>query len=238
MSFLYAVPGKDNNNVTWDHFKHAFDGQPQRGLDQRGLTDEKTAVLADHSVSTSKMRIAKEEQEWRRVQKDEGIYWIGYWKNDPPTPETLRRTRLLSGKEIKTRVGGWTVPTAISFHLVDGETQTIQHLERYVDFNDQGQKVYGDVVEQFEPLHDIAMAWLGQGDSFLSPDEVLEFASQVIGHNYRVAYEELCMLRAFTQDIAVDVMTTLVDTSDHNELRDAVVIEEGGSQKKRSPSEE
>lgn len=230
MSFLYCIPGQDNNSVNWRALglSYAFtDDQPQRGLDLEGFTGEKSAILADRHFDTSRMRINRTEgaQTWKKA----GEYWIGYWNDDKPTPASLKRPNQLGGKEIDSRVGRWLVPTAISFDEADGELFSQHHLSRYVSFDDDGEPIYGDVEAQFAPLYEIAMNWVNSNEEPWSLAQLWKCAGQVLSFNYRAGFHELCMLDVLTDQTAKAIMDVCVDVEGLEKLQLAKTDEKKSS---------
>lgn len=219
MSFLYCVPGCDNNSVDWSRLglDYAFEGDPQRGLNLEGFEGQESALLADQSLSAGRLRIDKESQTWKKC----GDYYIGFWNDLRPTEELLRRKTQLAGKKIELDGQTWNVPTAVSFDEVDGELFSRHHLSRYVDFDEDGEPIYGEVEEQFSPLYDVAMQWMNSYDDGMTLGEIWKAAGLILSFNYRMNFPETCMLGLLTNQSAESILNICVDISSLVSLRAA-----------------
>jgi len=220
-SFVYFVPGVNNNEVDWKSLglSYALGNDCVRGNNQEGMDGVGGAVLSDSSQPGHLNRIVKDKQVWKKC----GKYWIGYWKDDPPTAATLKRKTQLYGKPVRMQGQEWEVPCAISFDETNGELLSTHHLSRYVSFDDEGEPTYGEVEEQFAPLMDIAMKWMGSNEEGgWTLIELWKAAGRVMSFNYRAGFHELCLLNVLTDRTAKEIMDVCVDISGVSAITDAV----------------
>ena len=209
MSFIYFIPGEDNNSVDIKALglEYAFDKGPHRGMNRRGFDGEtQGAVLVDQdAMPASRCTLKTDEQVWRKIKN----YHIGYWKDSPPTEESLRRPIRLAGRSLQLGGEDWQVPVAISFEDYQGEVISTYQLSQYVDCDEDGEPVLGDVEERFAPLMEQVLPWV-QAEEF-TLNQLWKVAANVLSYNYRVSVPELAMLKLLTTDVARNVLDICTD---------------------------
>ena len=137
-----------------------------------------------------------DQQHWRKHAS--GKYWVGYYTDDPPTPETLQRRRTVDGVSVRLIGGGdWIVPVCVPSLIGTGTGAT---LPRQYGLNDSGE-VVSAIRKDFASLADRCFAffqrYIGNDNSSKSDDEKfaqfkadLSLASDLLAVNYRVSYFE------------------------------------------------
>lgn len=131
-------------------------------------------------------------------------FWLGLEVSRPPTPEDLRRRRLVAGKDIFLGDGHvWHVPAARQLPMVlglDAETGEFArniHAD-YRSFWEASTTVYG----WFFPE---------AGQPAIPYAEAFELAAIFLGLNYRVSREIVDLLGLFTTDNLVEVCSAIID---------------------------
>jgi len=231
-TFLYFVPGVTENKVDVKAvgLEYAFDGSPAKSYNTRGFDGEGGSVLAQREKGAS-LSFDPPKQTWKEFKG----YWVGYWNNNPPTEEALRRDLQLRGKPIRIREEWWTVPIARSFELDDGQIIARGNLSRYWDVNKDGEFVFGDVEERLRPLWDAALQWWDFVYQMDSPDEdktieppvllqvdLAKLACVVMGFNYRIGPAEMAMLHMLSEDTSQAIMDVAIDREGFTSLCDAM----------------
>lgn len=226
--FLYATPGERETDFDPEKFGLGY-ALPKYGVrpNSIGFDNAPVIIAAHQSVPSHLVKLDKPNQTWRKA----GDIWIGYWNEHQPTAASLKREKQLKGRDIEAGGDIWHVPTAVSFDETDGQLFSRYHLSRYVNFDDNGELVYGDVEAEFAPLFDIAMEWIETSEKggWLLQD-LWKSAAVVLGYNYRVGYRELCMLQVLTDQTARDIMDICVDIS-------GLTLMSEGAEKKSSVDE-
>lgn len=157
-----------------------------------------------------------DQQTWRRIPG--GKAWCGHWNDERPTADSLLRPKALQGHTIELGDGcEWHVPIA---RTVDDNLSGAMLLPRKIVTNDEGEWIYGEVIERCRRLWQIAEIWwdhvcggqiVGGEVSGVDPQAVHSMASEVLGFNYRVGPAELSMLGVWETGLAGQVLDLLCD---------------------------
>lgn len=214
MSFIYYVPGTDNNSVDIKALglACAFDRGPSKGMNHKGFDGETSGALLmeRESMPSARLTLQPDEQVWKKLKN----YYVGYWKDLVPTEESLRRRTRLAGSNVTLGNEAWQVPVAISFEEYNGDVVTASQLSRYVDCDEDGQPVLGQVEEQFAPLLDEATRWLeasSDPDFEYTQADLFCSAARVMSFNYRMCLPEMAILQLLTNGTAVEIMDACID---------------------------
>ena len=165
-----------------------------------------------------------DRQQWTpapRGDSDDPPFWIGFDREQRPTPETLARTEQLVGQRVMFRDGSvWNVPQLVLWH--DSESDDLPAvystpLPVMVDVDRFGNPTDGPVVKEYRELFDLGLRVVaklaGNGDESLTGAQLMHFAANVIGVNYRVGLLELSasVLDCLSTDDARKVMLAAID---------------------------
>lgn len=154
-----------------------------------------------------------DEQSWRQAPKKfaPALPWhIGHYKGQQPTAADLARSEMVEGLALELRGELWQIPVVKST-LADGGPWS--PLPSYLDFDEEGEPVRGDVVDEHawllqcvEPFWD---AWLAAFEaleegaetfSMALPRSVPADAARLLSANYRIGPVEAGRLRLFRTD--------------------------------------
>ena len=146
------------------------------------------------------------QQHWREIRGPAGPRWIGWTTDDPPRPETLRRTRVVPGYEVELPDGHvWTCPT---IRRVGNRPGVPTHWGVGVD-GQFSETVLDECVELWELSGEMLQASLGARD--WTPAQCFAAAVRCLQLNYRVGAHEVTALRILTSDTFARVFKAAVD---------------------------
>ena len=213
--FVYFVE-EQRSSITMDRIAelglaHAFEGMVESS---EGLSGGPVDLGRGLFFSAYK-RLGKgqrtgfypEAQIWRRLPQIEGQppRAIGHWKDDPPTPESLQRTRQLPGLLVTLPNGGdWQIPSVRSLDDT-GQLWTCE-LPRHFDFDETGKLIPGRPQDKFAYLWELtaplaAKLWGPEADDTeATDDEVALVVIELLKANYLVDVPELVQIDAFLDD--------------------------------------
>ena len=144
-------------------------------------------------------------------------------ENSDRRPILWRRTEQLVGRNVTFRDGSvWKVPQLVLWH--DSESDDLPAvystpLPVMVDVDRFGNPIDGPVVKEYRELFDLGLRVLaklaGNGDESLTGAQLMHFAANVIGMNYRVGLLEMSasVLDCLSTDDARKVMLAAIDWS-------------------------
>ena len=192
-----------------------------------------------------------DEQVWRkRAGPSSGpeIY-IGHYRDARPTRDSLARGKQLRGLEVELADGpiavkyGWQVPLVRHCLGAVGSAESAIALPTYMDLDDAGQPIPGEVVAEHRWLVDLVTpfweAWLAAflatpaGESFtVDLPDLYPMAAGLLQANYAIGLTECAMLKLWRSDYgAADVLRAACDT-------DWAMVALGHLQKKTAPPTE
>lgn len=152
------------------------------------------------------------EQTWQKSHN--GKYWVGFYNDDPPTEQCLRRKMQLAGHYVELTDGGkWLVPVARilsggsrlpqSLILGSNGQVTTEALPQYAEFSSKVEKLW----EDFQ----IENGWK-EGKLQLSIAERMQLAIEALGWNYHVRTEEVNLLKLITsQNLSGEILAAIID---------------------------
>lgn len=162
------------------------------------------------AASTDESGLVKFDQDgqvWRKIGKRFSLHeaWIGYWKDRPPSIDTLARKKQLEGEKVELLDGKkWIVPKLREYRQDDSVKLSYDvRLPTLLDFNNDGDYVIGDVVPQYRAIWDRSIEIADQlvygaienGESNLTTKDTIDFAGVILGINYYVSIVELMTLK-------------------------------------------
>lgn len=153
------------------------------------------------------------EQVWEEFDS----YWIGYWKDKPPTPADLERDELVNGHKVRLQDGNeWIVPvvrsfpegTALPSSLKIGKDGTLvtQVLPKYVSLCDRANTLY----EWYHGAPDDTEDTIKEKVRLTDLD-ILKLVYEALALNYRVTERELGLLNLITTYNIGDVLRSIID---------------------------
>lgn len=224
--FLYFIPGRqsavDKAKIESVGLNYALDSAGGRGV-LRGPEDGPGTILCDDS---SIIGYYPDKQTWRpgpREADGDAPYWIGFETDNPPTPESLARPTQLGGPLVRFFNGGqWRVPVLRQWEAGDEPGQALWSttLPSMIDIDAYGIPIEGNVVPQYRDLFDVGLQVLAKmvgGESSLSNSQLIQFAADCLGANYRVSLLELTALECLCTDDARKVIEAAIDLSGYEE---------------------
>ena len=151
-----------------------------------------------------------EEQSWKpAVPKGElkaGRYWVGIWKDRPPTPKDLKRVYQEPGKHLALSDGNeWLIPKAVA-------------LPRDAILQDDG-TWHWEVQRQFHGLYNDSQKWTEfiltakEGDA-VDWNEMISFGVMAIKVNYKITNEVVSELRLLTQTKLFELIMAVCEVTD------------------------
>lgn len=159
----------------------------------------------------------REHQGWTKVCKNPEL-WIGIDRDYPPGPEDLKRPRQVEGHLVKLADGReWLVPVIRS-----PDPKTVTRLPQNLVYDDAG-----ELVLRIKPGHqrlwdDAWAVWqMVYGGQSASYADLVPYAAEFLGVNYRLAKWELSRLGLLDTEILRDVLCAVVDAPFLDELNRA-----------------
>jgi hypothetical protein len=214
--FLYFIPNHPGGNVTRADFEalglgYALSvGDPDARVCRAGPEGLSGILAVPSPVPGSGVDRGPDslyepaKQVWRKGPG--GKYWVGFYKNQPPMPASLRREKLIEGEPTKLSGGGeWLVPIARSVvrgttlpkAMVlgeDNETWEQKELEEYAHLCRDAERAW-EVLSRTTTDED------GNGVAKIGWQEGMRIAVSALSANYRVGPIEVAMLRLTDGDM-------------------------------------
>lgn len=230
-AFLYYFPGR--NLVMGEAVRslpcaYAFETDCVHAtpVTEKGPDGGSGCVIADSNrIDAAKVRVDLRKQEW----VDCSGYWLGWYRDNPPTEETLRRAERLDGERlILGDEQQWLVPVARRWSANDdpaGFPQWSSALPSRVTLK-QGRFVLGDPLPRYADLWRIAEAVFaarcGIADEaqqqLLSGDNRWHLACRVLAANYVVSTAEVVALGLLTTETPERAFDAMLEWKRFDEL--------------------
>ena len=222
--FLYYLPGRGPDIKLADvralGLGYAFDAQltPRQCL---GGPDNGSGVVI--AAGDQRVGYHKHEQDWRQIPHSSA--WIGYYRDERPTPTDLARPELLDGLWITCDDGSqWLIPKARRWEEFDGECYPVCGLPQRLSLAADGQWQLGAVKSRYEQLwrwvcaYEQAFAEAVQshhdGDVVrFTFDAINDMAIAALQANYRVSASELDLLGIYDLQIRERIVDALLDVA-------------------------
>jgi len=193
-------------------------------LDMRGLATRETASgPGGHGgiiVSLGKpsdVRFDPEAQEWRAC--NDGAYFLGWFRDTPPTPDDLAREDSIPGHKVALSDGGeWVVPMATSpvqpapvprRLSIDASGNWQQQIEtRFAGLCERAERAW----ELFQ--RDVGLIELAEGETpseLMPEEEQTALAVEALAVNYRVSQWEVGYLGLLSTTNRLEILKALFD---------------------------
>ena len=220
MYFNYFLPGR--RSVTLDELLqlglgHVFEPEtaapPKTPFTPCGVTN---GPGGQHGLIVSPSDQYCGYYQQRQVWKREvgGDYWVGMWKDQPPTPDTLARANLIPGQWVRLGDGhAWLFPTARHWGEEDDRVVWECGLPSRLTRDDSGRWVSGDVKPRYQELWRLATElleaiWAGTATQFAERDNLV---IECLRCNYRVSAIEIDLLGVHDQQLRERAVEVLLD---------------------------
>lgn len=229
--FLYFVESVEpvtRERIAGWGLAHAFEEVPTN-FPLQGATPSGTSgtlLYREQDLAPFTPRYLPEEQTWRRfpnsgerkAESGNSPAWVGYYNEGKPGPADLARLEQVPGVPLRLADGhSWQVPL-VRFPLPGGGRGTL--LPAYVDCDEFGEPIAGEVLEKYAPLASIAerfwLAWntafmaaaaLGREEFEFDCDTIVADACLTLAANYRISLAEVMLLKLFRTGTASAVMS-------------------------------
>jgi len=173
----------------------------------------KAGVTFSASSKAGMVRFKPEEQVWEPYPGKEGL-WLGFWKENHPTPDDLLRRKPKDGHFVELCDGQeWLIPVA---RAVDGSSPLPRALK-----NDGANWLVGDVKEAFKDyfaracqLWDVMFPAEGVAsdeDRIVTIAGAADLCVIALSINYRVSAAEISLLELLDTEIYTAVCKAVVD---------------------------
>jgi hypothetical protein len=229
--FLYFVEAPSEKPADVETLRnagiyYAFDddgflGMPPTTFLRSGI-DGKPGYVFGRDLGKYQMAYHPDQQRWKKIPGTQSH--VGIYRDAIPHPESLRRRDFMEGYTTQLADGNnWTVPIARIFN--EGESSVC--LPRYLDLDDNGKWVPGDVSERYAHIGRIAdgfwQAWYpAMVESMEKKDQTIPVeyddpigdAVEVLSSNYRISQVEVALLRLLVtrgESVAIGILERLCD---------------------------
>ncbi|TXH40904.1 MAG: hypothetical protein E6Q97_38840 [Desulfurellales bacterium] len=217
--FLYFIPGRTTGPEVPDKLMQCqFDGLDPivRPVIANGPGGSAGAILCDKS-SADIAGYYPDRQEWAKVNDK---LWIGYEKEQRPTPEGLARSKQLNGHPVV--IGGqvWSVPVARRWAFDTGSPIWYDTTPKKLHYRD-GEWKLADTIDRYARLWQIGEQWFDETCAAAKSEtdrkpllitQAAEMAVEVLSINYRVWHEEIDLLTPLDADTIRGVLNAVIDT--------------------------
>lgn len=202
--------------------EHAFTRHPaSRDCIGKGPSGVPGVVFADpERMGNASIGYYDKDQEWRPIPVAEGEpkVWIGWYRDQKPTPADLARVNQLDGHRVALGDGNaWLVPAVQEWTGDDGRTTK---LPRPVTRRGDGVWVYGEVVPKYQAIWTAATKYWETIIATMSGAEdpeatrflgICDFACELMALNYVVSWMEISALELFIPETAERIADAAVD---------------------------
>jgi len=188
-----------------------FETQIAQRYSTAGPGGKECVLFAAADIDVKLLYFKPNEQSWK--ESINGKYWLGFYKDSPPTEKTLRRKKQLAGHEVELADGNkWLVPVAriitggskLPQTLIFGKDGEVvaEAIPKYAQFSAKVEKLWEDFRSEFDGE---------KKQPKLTSKEQIEVAVEALGFNYRVGMEEVNLLKLFTTENFSEVLTAIID---------------------------
>lgn len=217
MSFLYFVPGA--NRQVPAQFAHAFEVTPAiRDIvgSGPGGTSGKLFAAGKYLIEADNFGFYPARQTWHNAGAG---CWIGYENGAMPTPEQLKRSKQLTGHDMKLGDGNhWTIPAARRFD--EGRWQSALPNQMVYDPDANAWK-YSGTVQTYQRLWEIAERWWdmltdtpnedGMRHVDISTEDAVCWATECLQVNYCVGPVECSVMQLWNDSNIGEVLSAVCD---------------------------
>jgi hypothetical protein len=186
---------------------------------QRGPGGGSGCICSLDNVPGDKCHVDLPNQTWRKF----GSHWVGFWRDQQPTPEELARQEMISGHPVRLADGDrWIAPVARSLRIREsGDELSLawaRELPQRLDLAEDGKTwVNSGILPRYQPLWDIAEKWAevrwggGGRDSDLAGQAAVDAAVLCLQTNYRIGRAEVALLGCLTDELVNRILDLLID---------------------------
>ncbi len=227
-NFLYFVPDKTHpspelrERVGLGHVIPALES-PDEAIVMTGHSPSgATGVLFRRAAHGQPfLKYDPEAQHWAEVP--DGGYWLGYWREQPPTPDELAREELIGSYVLSLGDGKWRVPAARCFPegtdlpeallLGPGGNVVREPLPRFAAVCRLADDVWQMVKYEMgieEPPEDWQM---------MTAEGCWPIACEILSINYRMGEPEVSALRLLNTQNVQAILQAFVDFPTFMEMR-------------------
>ena len=142
---------------------------------------------------------------WRSIPGNSHGVMIGYDPNNLPTPDDLRRNKLLVGRSLEINGNNWEIPIGRSFADLGDEILPVDIASRYFDLDDSGEWTFGGIATEYQAVFDVCLRYTTHLMALANKEEdgallTNDMAVILLQANYRVAAIEVAILQLFSRD--------------------------------------
>ena len=172
-----------------------------------------TSIRPNSSPDETETKIGyyKHNQKWF----DLGEYWLGYEKENAPTPKDLAKEMQIDGLPVRLNGNDWLVPIARRFTAgsvlpkrlcLGAKGETIEEsLPEFLEFSKIADEIFNDYALELG---------IGEGVPILTSNEaIIERASKALGVNYQISEKEVLALGILNHKTMHEVMEVVIDFS-------------------------
>ena len=221
MHFIHFSP-KAHGPEMPEQLAYAFEQKPAHAEIIGQGPDGGTGVLwfdQEYHRSRVKCGYYPDVQTWQKWGHAD--LYTGYFTNQPPTPEDLRRTRTIPGLNVKLGDDNeWEIPIVRQYREDIGFLQT---LPREAELDGNGEWTSGTVMPEYAELDDAAWAWfefikqaIEESDDddqevVVEIPQVYKWCQTMLEANYKVGPIEILMLKLFNDVTRPEIMNASID---------------------------
>jgi hypothetical protein len=158
-------------------------------------------------------------QMWRQEAGED--YWVGMWKDEPPTPETLARSNQIPGVYLRLDDGNtWLIPKARHFEEFDGEILARTVLPTRLTRDADGRWYPGEIKPRYRRLWELVEGYLEAvtnseeddgGMVHVRFEDLDNLVIEAFQANYKVAATEIDLLGVYDVNLRNRVVRILTD---------------------------
>ena len=181
-----------------------------------GPAGEAGKIVCHPTSDDAEICYDSDRQAWRQIPGEQGF--VGWLKGMQMQPEQLARREQIAGQLVTLADGNeWIVPTARAPVEDYGTLRYQVRLPRTMQFDDDGNWIYGDVESRFDRLMTIADKWSAvrfsddDDEIDVTVAEATAMAVEALGYNYRVGPIEVSALRLINQQTVGKILDAVID---------------------------
>jgi len=186
--------------------------------------DPGVLVCDESAMDRAALKYRPAEQTWRMFTRDSGqVVGVGWYTDEPPTPDDLIRRQPLPGSLVTFADGhGYQIPVALRFAEFQGRLMSCCSLPQSLARDGSGVWVPSTPIARYARLWDMLQGYLAAREEALSQqttDDVIyftyapinELAIGILGINYRIGPDELEALGLWTQETRSQILRVALD---------------------------